>query len=194
MRVALDTSVLLYLAFPNAPAPTDPKTGKRVTHCQERIEGLLEGLDAANTHLILPTPVLSEVLINAADRQVEILAALTNKSSVDVAGFDQMAAVENAALRRSKKLLKRGRGVSKTEVKFDLQVLAIARVTQCEMIMTDDGPLRARAVAAGFKVAGVADLPLPESKRQITLMLTAPEASPDPEQTPVPDNDDNASD
>ena len=183
MKIALDTSVLLYLAYPNAPAPADHKTGKPVTHCQERIEGLLEGLDGAKSQLIIPTPVLSEMLINAADRQVEILAALTNKSSVQVAPFDHAAAVENAALRRSRlaALMKRGRGVTKIEVKFDLQILAIARVTQCELILTDDSPLRTRASAAGFRVAGIADLDVPDSKRQIAMLLATPAPENDPE-------------
>lgn len=176
MKVVLDTSVLIYLVYPSSSAPLDPKTGKPVTHCQERIEGLLEQLDEQETQLVVPTPVLSELLILADTRQVEILAAVANKRSVQVVNFDQMAAVENAALRRNKKLTAKARSETKKEVSFDLQILAIARVAHADLVMTDDDNLRKRCVKAGFAVQGIADLPIPMSKRQQKLVLTTPEA------------------
>lgn len=191
MKVVLDTSVLVYLVAPNAPAPTDPATGKHVAHCQERIEGLLEDLDKSGVQLIVPTPVLSELLIRAGDRQIEVLAALANKKSVQVLPFDQAAAVENAALRRTS-LTKKARGETKKEVSFDLQILAIARVAGAKMILSDDENLRKRASRAGMEVHGIADLALPESKRQISMFMDPPsdDSTAEPVETPdQPDED-----
>lgn len=49
MRVVVDASVLIYLIYPNAPAPKNSTGTGVVTHCRERIEGLLEELDLDGT-------------------------------------------------------------------------------------------------------------------------------------------------
>ncbi|MGQ0430502.1 MAG: type II toxin-antitoxin system VapC family toxin [Gammaproteobacteria bacterium] len=177
MKVLVDTSVLIYLAYPNASAPLDPKTHKPVTHCAERIEGLIEQLDKSDTELVIPTPVLSELLIRAHNRQAEILAAVSQGKSVQLAPFDEMAAVENAALRR-RGLSTAARSDTKKEVSFDLQILAIARVTGCEVVLTDDEDLRKRCETAGIKVWGIADLVLPDASRQIAMTLETPSEEP----------------
>lgn len=169
MKIVLDSSVLIYLAYPDAPAPTDPATGDLVAHCQERIEGLLEDLDRSGSQLLVPTPVLSELLIRAGDKQLELLASVTNRKAVTVVPFDAAAAIENAALRRSKKISKASTGETRKEVSFDLQIVAIARVADADIVLTDDLNLRRHCEAAGLRVRGVSDLALPDSKRQIGI-------------------------
>jgi len=183
MKIALDSSVLIYLAYPETSAPIDPSTGKPTSHCQERIESLLEDIDKSGAQLIVPAPVLSELLILAEKRQVEILAALTNKKAVLVLPFDQAAAVENAALRRGK-LNRRSRGETKKEVSFDLQILAIARVAGAELLLTDDAPLRGRGEQAGMKVKGIAEIPVHDAKRQIGMFDPADVSVPTAEDVP----------
>lgn len=168
MKVVLDTSVLVFLINPGAPAPLDPATGECVSHCRERIEGLLEDFDASGVQLVVPTPVLSELLIRSGNRQAEVIAALIDKRSVQVAPFDVAAAVENAALRRSRPSAKSA-GESKKDVSFDLQILAIARVAGASKILTDDENLRKRASRAGMQTLGIADIPIADSKRQAPL-------------------------
>lgn len=192
MKVVLDTSVLVFLVSPNAPAPIDPATGKHVEHCQERIEGLLEDLDKSGVQLLVPTPVLSELLIQAKARQIEVLGALANKRAVQVVPFDQAAAVENAALRRSK-ISAKTRGESKKEVSFDLQILAIARVAGAKMILSDDDQMRKRAVKAGMEVHGISDLDLPDSKRQIGLFFEPPSGDQDGDAGTEQESDDDQS-
>lgn len=179
MKVVLDTSVLMFLLDPSASAPLDVVTGKPVEHCQERIEGLLEDFDKSGVQLIVPTPVLSELLIKAGGRQVEVLAALVNKKSVQVLTFDEAAAVENAAMRRGD-LSKKTRGETKKEVSFDLQILAIARVAGAKIILSDDENLRARAARAGMEVRGIAQISLADAKRQISMFSDRPEDAESP--------------
>lgn len=130
MRIVVDSSVLVFLIYPEAPAPLDPTTGEPVPYCQERIEGLLEKADGDGHEIIIPTPVLSELLIKAPGKETEILAALTGKKAVRILAFDEQAAIENAMLRRSKSARSGKAAGTKNEVKFDLQILAIARVAQ----------------------------------------------------------------
>ncbi|WP_371181196.1 hypothetical protein [Xanthomonas sacchari] len=159
----MDNSVLLYLVHPKAPAPIDPESGKPVEHCIERIEGLLDDLEKEGVEIVVPTPVLSELLIKAPGREPEILSALTNRRAVRIVPFDSMAAIENAILRRPKSAR---HGATKKEVSFDLQILAITRTVDATMILTDDATLRRRAIAAGIKVKGIGELGIPETKRQ----------------------------
>lgn len=173
MKIVLDSSVLIYLAYPNAPAPIDPATNEVVAHCPERIEGLLEDLNESGSQLIVPTPVLSELLIRANDKQLEVLGAVTNRRAVTVVPFDTAAAIENAALRRSRKIAKAAAGETRKEVSFDLQILAIARVAGADLVLTDDQNLRRHCEAAGMRAAGIGDLSLPDSKRQIGIEFQA---------------------
>jgi rRNA-processing protein FCF1 len=130
--------------------------------------------------MVIPTPVLSELLICVGNAQAEVLATVTGKRSVVVAPFDQMAAVENAQLRRSKASRKK-RGETKKEVSFDLQILAIARTNEAEIILTDDRNLRRRCLQTGMKVKGIADLALPDSKRQMLLLASESNDDDEPE-------------
>ncbi len=66
MIVVVDSTALTLLVNPAANPPTDPATGQPVAFARERIEGLLASLSATDT-LIIPTPVLAEVLVQAED-------------------------------------------------------------------------------------------------------------------------------
>lgn len=189
MKVVIDTSVLIFMADPSAPAPLHPTTRKPVSHCRERVESLIEGLNDSSAVVIVPTPVLSELLIRAADRQQELLAVITGKRGVQVSPFDAMAAVENSQLRRSRRLAVAKQGETKKEVSFDLQVLAIARVNNADMVLTDDVNLRRRCVQSGMKVLGIADLPLSDAKRQIDLLLEHRSVEADDDEQEVSEGD-----
>lgn len=54
--VAIDETTLSLMLHPAARPPQDPATRKPVERVQDRIEKLLEDLDADNERIILPTP------------------------------------------------------------------------------------------------------------------------------------------
>lgn len=193
MKIVLDSSVLIYLVFPSTDAPVDSSTGKPVAHCQQRVEGMLEAIDKSAIQLVIPTPVLSELLILAGSRQIEVLNALTSKKAVQVVAFDEMAAVENAALRRNGKLRSKARSETKKEVSFDLQILAIANAIAADMVLTDDAQLARRCGLVGMKVMGIADLPLPDAKRQLDLIFGSAAATCDAGES-IEGDDDNVVD
>jgi hypothetical protein len=55
------------------------------------------------------------------------------------------------------------------KIKFDRQIVAIAKVHNATKIYTDDRGLRAIAERASIAVAGIGDLPLPSSEAQMEM-------------------------
>jgi len=87
--VVLDSSVLLLVLDPNAKPPNDPATGRPLNEAAERIEYLIENLAAAKEKILIPTPVLSEVLVHAGDAMQPYLDTLNEQSVFRIVPFDQ---------------------------------------------------------------------------------------------------------
>lgn len=64
---AFDSSVLLLALDPDVNVPTDTKTYKPVEFAAERVENLIRMCRLRNERIIIPTPVLTEVLVHAGD-------------------------------------------------------------------------------------------------------------------------------
>ena len=96
--VIFDTSTILLAIDPRAKSPTDPGTGKPVTHCKERIEHLLKTLHAAKTSVLIPTPVLAEYLVGAGPHKNEYIDKFFSSKNFEVRSFDVKAAVELSEL------------------------------------------------------------------------------------------------
>jgi hypothetical protein len=62
-------------------------------------------------------------------------------------------------------------------VKYDRQIVAIAKVNSATTIYSDDADIAAIAARAKIKVVGLVDLPLPAEKAQLDFQL---EPNPDP--------------
>jgi predicted nucleic acid-binding protein len=170
--VLLDTSVLAYLIYPDAPAPIDPATGHPVSDCKERLEHFIQ------THqkikILVSTPTYAEFLVKAGPRQEEIMELFRKTSAIKVVPFDEACAVECAALEHEARIAGDKRAGSTADwqkVKFDRQILAVGLFHSVSAIYTDDKNLRGLASRAGLSAFGIADMPLPESSRQQKLDL-----------------------
>ena len=113
--------------------------------------------------------MLSEFLVLAGSNAPQYLNELNLLSHVYIQPFDQLAAVELAALELNKRNAgqKRhplGTGAPWQKVKFDRQIVAISKVYKATTIYTDDGDVRAVAEDVGIKVVSTWELPLPASK------------------------------
>jgi predicted nucleic acid-binding protein len=166
--VAIDNSMLALLLHPNARAPKDPATNKPIERLRDRIEKLVEDLESDQERLIIPTPALSEFLVLAGDQASAYIDEIKSRRMIVVRPFDEVAAVELAAieLEDRKAGSKRG-GVSApwTKVKFDRQIVAIAKTNRCKRIYSDDGDIRTFAAKAGIEVISSWELPLPSAKQ-----------------------------
>ena len=176
--IVFDASVLLLLLNPETLPPKDVATGQPVARCKDRIEYFIAQLTKQREKIIIPTPALSEALIKAREAAPQYLDIMRNSRFFQVSPFDTTAAVEAAELMRQR-IAKLGtlRGDaldSRAKVKFDLQIVAIARVTRATSIYTDDDGLQKLATSLGITGKGIASLPLPPEDPQTALDFTPP--------------------
>lgn len=186
--VALDTTILLPLLSSLA-GPPSGSDGKPIDSWKEKIDHLIEDLQKSHEKIIIPTPVLAEVLVHAAHAGAEYLRRLKQSSSFRIEPFDDRAAVEVAIMIREDlqaDLGKRG-GLQATwaKVKFDRQIVAIAKVNGASVLYSDDPDIRVFGQRAGLTVISTSQLPLPEEKTQMVL-FDSPKAL-----EPAKDSDEN---
>ncbi|MHB1273300.1 MAG: hypothetical protein ACYCZD_11150 [Rhodanobacter sp.] len=164
----MDSTTLLLLFHPGANAPIDAATGQPLTKCKERIELLLQNLSEANIQILVPTPVLSEILVVSGTDKTRILNEINNTYAFRIQPFDEMAAVEVAMLTdadlQSKKRLSKTE--TKAKIKYDRQIIAIAKVNGVKTIYSDDKGLSKKAKANGITVIETSELPLPPEPPQ----------------------------
>ena len=167
--VVFDASILLFVFDENTPSS--------VPRARERVEYLIDRLTDAGEKIIIPTPALSECLVHAGPAGPEYLTILSKQSCFRVASFDERAAVEAAV--RTFQARQRGQRkggnpeVSKTKIKFDRQIAAVATVEGATAIYSDDSDVRGYAREAGMEAYGLADLPLPPEDPQAMLPFKA---------------------
>ncbi|MBX7502415.1 hypothetical protein K3181_13285 [Qipengyuania sp. YG27] len=162
MIVAADASVILHLIDPDLPTRPDER-GNPVSNCRARIEHLLDTMSKRGDVLVVPTPALAEMLTKGDDVGNDWLSVLHGKRAIRIAPFDEMAAVECAALARNRKQRRPTSGRDKS--KFDEQIVAIAVVARAEEILSDDQDIRNLAPPS-IAVRGIADLDLPPEAAQ----------------------------
>jgi hypothetical protein len=176
--VVIDATTLMLLLRPGIPIPNGPN-GLPIDRPKERIEFLVQQLDKAGTNIIIPTPALSEALVRAGVVGSQELVEKLQKFRVfRIEPFDLRASIEVAAMSRD--ALgggnKRGKADPKStwaKIKFDRQIVAIAKVHAVTTIYSDDGDIRTLGERAKIKVVSVADLPLPPQKDQIDWIENA---------------------
>jgi predicted nucleic acid-binding protein len=169
--VGIDETTLSLILHPKARPPQDPATKKPVDRIEDRIEKLLEDLDADNERIVLPTPALCEFLVLAGKDGPAYLDKIRTMKTFLVKPFDEMAAIELAAIEYEA----RGKGSKRggiiapwTKVKFDRQIVAIAKVNGCKQLYSDDSDVVKFGESAGLEVISTWKLPLPLAK-QITM-------------------------
>lgn len=149
-------------------------SGKRTTDDYHRASHLLARIEKTRGQLIVPMPALAEYLVLADAASLPILDQLERKAFVRAAPFDRPAATEcsqmdAAALGRGDK--KDGAPESWQKVKIDRQVVAIAKATGAELIITSDVGVRTSAMRVGIPSLAVSELSLPPEVMQGKLRL-----------------------
>lgn len=170
MIVVLDSSVLLFLLEPHASAPLDPSTGKPVDRCSDRVNRLVADLSAKRAKIIVPAPVLAEILVNAGSAGPGWLKIIGETRSFRVVPFDARAAVEFASRQSARKAAGKRADGPRAKAKFDDQIISIAHVEGASVIYSSDEGL-ARLAAPDIEVLGIADLPLPPQDAQMSFGL-----------------------
>ena len=172
--VVIDATILLLLLRPESAVPLDA-AGKPVEHAPARVDFLIRELEKQGSRILIPTPALSEVLVRAgAMASQQIIDAISRRPVFRIEAFDTRAAIEVAAMTRSALDSKSKKGASDStwaKIKYDRQIVAIARVNQASAIYSDDRDIRSIAAQADIGVIGLGDLQLPPEAAQHELPL-----------------------
>lgn len=139
---------------------------------RSRLHRLLETASKEKRRVLIPTPALAEFLVRTDDSTAEWLSELEKKSAVEVCAFDRRAAFECAFIERGahqKGDKKHGSESAYQKVKFDRQIVAIAKSRNAGFIVSDDDSLRRVALSVGLQVSRIEELPIPDDARQHKL-------------------------
>ena len=176
MPVVIDTSMLLLFLRPNTPVPRDRDGKLAPKYARERVDNLIAELEKSKTTVVVPSPALAEILVRATHEEARAIVAVMNKSAVfDIVSFDERAAIELADIMRTE-LAELGRKKLRAEaetwakLKFDRQIIAIAKVCGASTIYAHDEGIQTVAARVGIKVQRFEDLPLPIEMLQMNLL------------------------
>ena len=175
--VVFDNNFLTIAFHPLANPPIDPSTNLPVSRLNDRIELLLETLEEDRKIIIIPTPVLSEFLILAERDGPKYLAKIDERKSIfRIESFDTKAAVELAAIEVSIRSSKSGRANKRDDmqgtwakIKFDRQIVTIAKVNGAHTIYSDDEDVEKFAKRCGLSVVKTWELPVPPAEQTSLL-------------------------
>lgn len=182
--VAIDATTLSILLNPRTGMPLDPATKAPVEFGRERILGFVAQMEKDRRKLIIPTPAIAELLTAIGPTSADYIRIVNRKAVFEVRSFDEVAAVELAFLNRDlfASLDRKGGLEPWQKMKVDRQILAIAKVANCEKILTEDDGLANRARLCDIEPIRIADLSVPETAKQGELQLEDHEELPADEQ------------
>jgi len=168
--VAFDTTFLTLMFVPHAKHP--------IPDASARVEFLLSDLNGRGDQVLIPTPALSEILIKSGKATNAIIQKLTKNPRFLIASFDLRAALElavmsDAAMSRADK--RDGSVATWAKIKFDRQIVAIAKVERVSCIYSEDTDVRSIGKREGMSVLGVADITIPTGTQ---FRLTPPPSEP----------------
>lgn len=172
MIAVFDASVLVYLFDPDAHAPSEGNEAA-VERCGDRVSLLIGELQRIKARIVIPAPALAEILVYAGSAAPEWLRTLSTSRHFRIAPFDALAAVEYAAMEAERLATGRRSQATRAKVKFDQQIVAIARVAGATLILSDDDDIR-KLTGDTIEVQGVGQLPLPSSDGQIAMIFDEP--------------------
>jgi hypothetical protein len=168
--VAFDATVLCIVLHEHAGIPNDFRTGQPIEHAAERIDALIDELTKDGEQIVVPTPALCEALVFAGLDAPLYVEEMESKSCFKIVPFDKRAAIEIAIRTRAAIDL----GDKKEEVqspwqkvKYDRQIVAIARVEGASAIYSTDEHIHKHAQLWGVPVLSISDLPARPQKQQI---------------------------
>lgn len=179
--VGFDATVLTMVLNPQADSPPDPMTGAPVDRANERVEFLIASLQKAKQKIVIPTPVLSEVLVRSGNAGLQYVEVLQKAATFSIEPFDKRAAIELALMNQravSNGDKRGGENENWQKIKLDRQIVAICKVAGVRAVYTTDGPLGNFARLAGMDVIGIHNLPLPPEPPQLNLDLLFEPRSP----------------
>jgi predicted nucleic acid-binding protein len=118
----------------------------------ESVAALIKDLSDQKAKVIIPTPVLAEVLTHAPDAAPAYMTQINRCACFQVRPFDDKASIELAQLL--------GTNVSNIRdiLRFDRQIVAIAKVCEAAVLYADDEKVAEFAAESGLQAIRFRDL------------------------------------
>ena len=176
MIVGVDATFLLhFFSPPGTVGVVLDAAGQPVALPQERIAGMVADLEKTSSTIIVGTPALSEIMVRAGVQAAQAWLAIMNTSKVfKVVSFDAKSAIEVALMAGHMVKGEERRETTKdtyAKLKYDRQIVAIARTEGATVFYTDDDRQANLARRLGMDAKGLADCPIPTSAAQTSLLL-----------------------
>lgn len=151
----------------------DPKLNKG-KKSDPRIDYLISVIEKTNDRIVIPTPALSELMVGADGAISDYLEIIHASKFFRIEPFGERAAIELATMTRVAIAMGRKRGAAAEDapwakVKFDRQILAIARVVGATTIYSNDGDLVELSKEVGTPALRLEDLRYPPVPPQTEL-------------------------
>lgn len=143
----------------------------------QRLRLLLNDLSKSKSGILIPTPALTECLVKRPDKGPDLIEKIRKSRHFEIAEFGAAAALQCSELvaHHLPRRAERKKVISKSKIKFDLQILSIAMIKGASAIYTLDGDLATFAQKYGIKAFSFVDLPTPNPE-QPYLPLHRPRA------------------
>jgi len=174
MKVVFDSTFLLLLVDEQAMPPA--REGSDPSMARDRAAFLIETLSKQRATIIIPTPVLTEILVRSGSDVNALIEMIDSMSHVEIAPFGRRAAIECGLMMRSRwrSGKKKGLGQSWPKAKFDHQIVAIARTHDADVLYSDDAGVT--RLAGEMNILGIWELPERPIDPQPKLPLPDPPA------------------
>lgn len=117
-------------------------------------------MDVSNDTIGVPTPAMAEVLVRSGAARAKYVATLSDTWKFQILPFDSRAAIEAADLIAAIKSQKE-KWETWAKVKFDIQIVSIAKAEAATVIYSDDKDIENYAKRFKIRVVRICDLPLP---------------------------------
>jgi len=143
---------------------------------QLRMQGLVDELKRKREPIGIPAQVWAEFLDEASEQELEHSQAVLRTSAFKFLPYDQRAAFETVQVSRSgrserKKQITQKR--ARQAVKVDWQIIAIAKVNNARLLLTNDVDMKDEARKLGLNALHIKDLEIPPALRQHSLQYDA---------------------
>ncbi|MGB0107694.1 MAG: PIN domain-containing protein [Terriglobales bacterium] len=157
--IIFDATYLVVYLNPN-PLPATDREGKPVERFKERVAELAAQLNVSSQVIGVPAPAMAEVLVRAGQGRAQFVSILSDRWRFQIIPFDSRAAIEASELIAAVKSNK-DKWDMWAKVKFDIQIVAIAKAEGASVIYSDDKDIENLAKRVGIPVKRICDLPLP---------------------------------
>lgn len=142
-----------------------------------QIASFLHSLNVdSNSKIIIPTPVLAEVLV-VMDSAIDFVEDIKKNKVFKIAPFDVLAAIELSQIDKLALAAgdKRSGSLSPWQkIKVDRQIVAIAKVNRVRIIYSNDADLKLFGEQQGIPVLNFGDIPIIPELSQTRLDLVTP--------------------